>query len=189
LRIFLEDGTNDHIVPAEPWGTFYAGSWPINNRVMFEAFELAGYDAKLVMGTEGHNMKQGAAILPEALRWLWRDYPSPIVVREPAAMHQRGWDPRGKVYSTIYVDQPWQQIAGAYRSVTDPAADKHGNVFFVDQAADRIYKLDPDGKVTLFKDHANGAKALRAGADDRLYAFEATRKRIVSLGPAADEKA
>jgi hypothetical protein len=35
----MQDGTGDHIVPAEPYGTFYAGSWPINNRVMFEALE------------------------------------------------------------------------------------------------------------------------------------------------------
>jgi gluconolactonase len=188
LRIFLQDGANDHIVPAEPWGTFYAGSWPINNQVIFEAFEYAGYDAKLVLGSEAHNMKQGAAILPDALRWLWRDYPSPIVVREPAAMHQPGWDPRGKVYSTVYVDKPWQQIADAYSSVAGLAADKNGNVYFVDQATDHIYKSDPDGKVTLFKDHANGAKVLKAGADDRLYAFEEATKRIVSLGPGSDEK-
>ena len=63
--------------PNQPYGTFYAGSWPINNQVMFEAFQSAGYDAKLVIGEEGHNMRQGAAIMPDALRWLWRDYPSP----------------------------------------------------------------------------------------------------------------
>jgi gluconolactonase len=188
IRIFLQDGTNDHIVPAQPWGTFYAGSWPINNRVMLEAFESAGYDAKLVMGSEGHNMKQGAAIMPDALRWLWRDYPNPIVVHEPAAMREPGWDPRGKVYSTVFIDKPWQQIADPYRSIVDPTADKHGNVFFADRATDRIYKLDADGKVTLFKDHANGARTLRAGADDRLYALEATEKRIVSMGPGGDVK-
>jgi sugar lactone lactonase YvrE len=188
LRIFLQDGSNDHIVPGEPYGTFYAGSWPINNQVMFEAFESAGYDAKLVIGTEGHNMKQGAAIMPDALRWLWRDYPSPIVVHEPPAMHQLGWDPRGKVYSVVYVDKPWQQVGEAYSSVTSPSADRSGNVFFADLAGDRIYKSDADGKVTLFKDHAHGAKVLRAGADDRLYAFESMQKRIVSLGPGGDEK-
>ncbi len=188
IRVFLQDGTNDHIVPAQPWGTFYAGSWPINNQVMLQAFESAGYDAKLVMGSEGHNMKQGAAILPDALRWLWRDYPNPIVVHEPAAMHETGWDPRGKVYSTVFIDKPWQPIAETYRSIEDPAADKYGNVFFADRATDRIYKSDAGGKVTLFKDHANGARALRAGSDDRLYAFEATGKRIVSLGSGGDVK-
>ena len=30
------------IVPAEPFGTFYAGSWPINNQVMFEALGVFG---------------------------------------------------------------------------------------------------------------------------------------------------
>jgi gluconolactonase len=188
LRIFLQDGSNDHIVPGEPYGTFYAGSWPINNQVMFEAFEYAGYDAKLVIGSEAHNMKQGAAILPDALRWLWRDYPSPIVVHEPPAMHQPGWDPRGKAYSIVYVDKPWQQTGEDYSSVASPTADRYGDVFFADLKGDRIYKSDPDGKVTLFKDRANGAKILRVGADDRLYAFESEPKRIVSLGPGGNEK-
>ena len=71
IRIFLQAGKNDHIAPNQPWGTFYGGSWPINNQVMLEAFQFAGYDAKLVLGDEGHNMKHGGAILPEALRWLW----------------------------------------------------------------------------------------------------------------------
>src|ERR1700724_1313348 len=86
IRIFLQDGKNDHIVPAAPYGTFYAGSWPINKQVMYDAFESAGYDARLVIGDEGHNMKQGAAIMPDSLRWLWRDYPKPIVAREPAGL-------------------------------------------------------------------------------------------------------
>src|SRR5438477_424314 len=74
LRIFLQDGKNDHIVDAEPYGTYFAGSWPINNEVIFEAFQSAGYDAKLVMGEGGHDLKQPASIMPEALRWLWRGY-------------------------------------------------------------------------------------------------------------------
>ena len=42
LRIFLEAGRNDHIVPGQPFGTFYAGSWPINNQLMIEALRFAG---------------------------------------------------------------------------------------------------------------------------------------------------
>ncbi len=42
IRIFMQDGTGDHIVPGEPYGTFYAGNWPINNRVMYEAFQYSG---------------------------------------------------------------------------------------------------------------------------------------------------
>jgi gluconolactonase len=188
IRIFLQDGKNDHVIPTEPYGTFYAGSWPINNQVMFEAFESAGYDAKLVIGEEGHNMKQGAAIMPDALRWLWRDYPRPVVVHEPAAMSQPGWDPRGKVYSTVYADKPWEQVGATYGSVASPAGDRQGNVYFADPAASRIYKSDADGKVTLFKEKTNGARALAAGPDGRLYASQPLSRRIVSYGPGGDEK-
>ena len=188
IRIFLQEGKNDHVVPTEPYGTFYAGSWPINNQVMLEAFQSAGYDVKLVMGEEGHNMKQGAAIMPEALRWLWRGYPSPIVVKEPADIGKPGWDPRGKVYSTVSADKTWEQVGETYRSVTSPAGDKDGNVFFADPAANRIYKSDADRKVTVFKENSNGARALRVGPDGRLYASQPARQRIVSYGPGGDEK-
>ena len=164
IRIFLQDGKNDHIVPAEPYGTFYGGSWPINNQVMFEAFESAGYDAKLVIGDEGHNMKQGAAIMPEALRWLWRGYPNPIVAQEPAGMSQPGWDPRGKVYSTVSANKPWEQVGESYGTVSGLAADREGNMFFAAAAANRIYKSDADRKVTVFKDKSSGAEAARGWA-------------------------
>ena len=188
IRIFLQEGKNDHVVPTEPYGTFYAGSWPINNQVMLEAFQSAGYDVKLVMGEEGHNMKQGAAIMPEALRWLWRGYPNPIVVKEPADIGKPGWDPRGKVYSTVSADKPWEQVGETYGSVTSPAGDKDGNVFFADPAANRIYRSDPGRKVTVFKENSNGARALRVGPDGRLYASQLARQRIVTYGPGGDEK-
>src|SRR5579883_832617 len=69
LRVFLQDGTNDQ--------NHYAGNWFLGNQQIFSALQYAGYESKFVVGTEGHNGKHGGAILPEALRWLWRDYPKP----------------------------------------------------------------------------------------------------------------
>jgi gluconolactonase len=183
IRVFLQDGHNDHIVPGEPWGTFYAGSWPINNQVMYEAFESAGYDVQLVLGSEGHNMKQGAAIMPDALRWLWRGYPEPITAHEPASMSQPGWDPRGKVYSTVWADRPWQQVGETYRSVASPAAARDGTLFFADPAANRIYHVDSAGKVSIFREDTGGANALAAAPDGRLYASQPLRRRIVVYTP------
>ena len=186
IRIFMQDGRQDHIVPNQPWGTFYAGSWPINNQVMYEAFEFAGYDVKYVLGDEGHNGKHGSAIMPEALRWLWRDYPKPIVVHEPDAMNQPGWDPRGKVFSIVSADKPWERIGGEYPSVESPIAGKEGMVYFT--SGNRIYQSDASGKVTVFKDHAEGVSALAFGPDGRIYASQPGRKRIVSYGAGGDEK-
>jgi enterochelin esterase-like enzyme/sugar lactone lactonase YvrE len=188
IRIFLQDGKHDHIVPAEPFGTFYAGSWPINNQVMYEAFESAGYDVQLTIGEGGHDRKQGSAIMPEVMRWLWRDYPKPITVHEPASMSQPGWDPRGKVYSTVWADKPWEPVGGTYRSVSGPASDKDGNVYFADTPGNRIYKSDAEGKVTVFKDYSDAPAALAFGPDGRLYASQLLRKRIVSYDAGGDEK-
>ena len=188
IRIFLQEGKNDHVVPGQPYGTFYAGSWPINNQVMYEAFEFAGYDAKLVMGDEGHNMKQGGAIFPDALRWLWREFPKPIVVKEPAAMGQPGWDTRGKVYSTVWAGKGWEPVGSTYGQVGGLAADREGNVYFTDPGANRIYRSDTEGKVSLFRENSAGATALKIGSDSRVYVLQPGRKRILSYGAGADEK-
>src|SRR5262249_46456967 len=129
------------------------------------------------------------AIMPDALRWLWRGYPQPIRVKEPVAMGLPGWDTRGKVYSTVWADKPWEPVGGAYGTVAGLAADREGNVFFSDPAANRIYRSDASGKVSVFKDGSGAAGALRVGADGRLYASQPGRKRIVSYGMGGDEKA
>ena len=67
IRVFLQDGENDL--------DNLHGNWPLANREMAAALKFSGYDYRFEMGTEGHNAKHGAAILPEMLRWTWRDYP------------------------------------------------------------------------------------------------------------------
>jgi gluconolactonase len=188
IRIYLQDGKADHVVDGHPFGTFYAGSWPINNQVMYEAFEFAGYEAKLVLGDEGHNMKQGAAIMPDALRWLWAGYPAPVVAHEPAAMKLPGWDARAKVYSIVSSDKPWEQVGGAYHSAASPTSDSEGNVYFADPADNRIYKVS--GKtISVFKEDTGGASSLRVGPGNRLYVNQSARKRIVSYSPQGVERA
>ncbi len=69
------------------------------------ALEYAGYDSTFVTGTEGHNARHGAAIFPEAMRWLWRDYPQPIVASKgsPTAVRH---------YITMFLDpeHDWELV-------------------------------------------------------------------------------
>jgi sugar lactone lactonase YvrE len=182
IRIFMQDGTADHIVPAEPYGVAFAGSWPINNQVMYEALEFAGYDVKLVMGTDGHSTKQGGAILPDALRWLWRDYPAPVVVREPAPAQQAGRDSSASVFSTIFLDKPWQQIGGDYiidrdyGQVWSLTSDAKGNVYIC--GGTTVARVDADGNVARFLQLKGGVKRLRFGADGRWYASLETDEMV-----------
>jgi len=66
IRAFLQDGTNDL--------DNLHGSWPLSNRQMAAALKFSKYDHRFVMGTGGHNGRHGGAILPESLKWLWRDW-------------------------------------------------------------------------------------------------------------------
>jgi enterochelin esterase family protein len=65
IRVFLQDGSGD-LDNAN-------GSWPLANQQMAAALRYMGYDYKFVYGDGGHNGKHGGAILPDSLRWLWRD--------------------------------------------------------------------------------------------------------------------
>ena len=65
IRVFLQDGSND-LDNAH-------GNWWLSNLQMAAALKFAKYDHKFVGGQGGHNGKHGGAILPDSLRWLWRE--------------------------------------------------------------------------------------------------------------------
>ena len=65
IRIFLQSGENDL--------DWEFGNWPLANQEMAAALKFTGYNYKFVFGTGTHSGKHGGAILPDALRWLWRD--------------------------------------------------------------------------------------------------------------------
>lgn len=65
LRIFLQDGSND--VNNEH------GNWWLANLEMESALKYKKYDHKFVGSDGGHNGKHGGSILPESLKWLWRE--------------------------------------------------------------------------------------------------------------------
>ena len=66
IRVFLQDGSGDLI------NKF--GNWFEANQAMAAALKEKGYDYKFVEGDGGHTSKHGGSILPDALRWVWRDY-------------------------------------------------------------------------------------------------------------------
>ena len=94
------------------------------NQDMLSALEFAGYDVKHAWGDGAHNCKHGAAILPDALRWLWRGYPTPIAPGgriEAAADDQRSAARQG-----------WQLVGEGYKFTEGPAVNAKGEVFFAD---------------------------------------------------------
>lgn len=65
IRVFLQDGENDL--------NTYPGNWWLANQEMASALTWAGYDLKVTWGKGFHSGLHMRAILPDALKWLWRD--------------------------------------------------------------------------------------------------------------------
>lgn len=67
IRVFLQDGSND--------ADNQFGNWYLANLQMESAFKFKGYDHKTVWGDGKHSGIHGGAILPDSMRWLWRETP------------------------------------------------------------------------------------------------------------------
>lgn len=163
LRVFLQDGSND----ANGTG----GNWFLANQEMLSAFEFAGYEVNHVWGDGGHNGKHATAILPDALRWLWKDWPKPVT---------RGAGSKAPVMEVLGVGSEWQLVSEGHGFTEGPAVNSKGEVFFTDIPNSRIHKIGLDGKVTVFAEDTGKANGLMFGPDGRLYACANGRKQVVA---------
>ena len=75
IRVFLCDGRNDNR-GQRPEGAPYnqAMDWFYQNVRMMQALTAKGYDLNYAWGINKHGQKMGGTILPEMMRWLWRDH-------------------------------------------------------------------------------------------------------------------
>lgn len=155
LRVFLQDGSNDLNI--------YCGDWWVANQGMLSALEFSGYEVNHVWGEGGHNGKHGGSIFPDAMRWLWKDWPKAV---------ETHYDQSRSRASEMLIDgQDWELVSKDKQFLGAVATDNNGNVFYADRLAGKIYKLDSEENETLFwqlKEEARSSdvdKALDAGGD------------------------
>jgi enterochelin esterase family protein len=88
IRVYLCDGRNDNRGVRRD-GTYDATrDWFLQNVRLMKALTEKGYDVNYSWGMNGHGQKFGGAILPEMMRWLWRDGP---VSTDPNDAVERGF--------------------------------------------------------------------------------------------------
>ena len=138
LRVFLQDGDHDL--------NLYAGSWWLANQSVASALEWAGYDVKFVTGGKDHDMIQGGAILPDALRCLWRDYPQPIV--KPAPNHSGD-----KLNAILDPASDWEEVREPIPTKILPGAaqTKSGGMYSGDPANRGVKFRDASGTERTFR--------------------------------------
>jgi len=154
LRVFLQDGSNDL--------NKVGGNWHLANEEMLSALEFSGYEVNHIWGDGGHNGKQATAIFPDAMRWLWKDWPKPI---------ESGDTTNQPVARVLVRGETWEEIGKGYR-MGDLAVNTKGEVFFSDLVQKSILKIGFDGDITTFVQHTAGTHGMMFGPDERLYANE-----------------
>jgi len=165
IRVFLQEGSTDL--------DNVHGNWPLGNQEMAAALKFAGYDSTLVMGDGGHSGKQGGAILPDALRWLWRTdatrpAPTPEVPNDMA------------LSGLLIPGEEWTIAVDGKKFVDAACTDADGNFYFSDMNGDGLFKIAAtDGAITNFNP-AKGVSGMKFGPDGRLYACVNKDKKLVA---------
>lgn len=65
-----------------------------------------------------------------------------------------------------------------------PVGTVDGGLYFSDlQTADRTYRMEPDGKISIFREHTNGMNGMAVAPDGGLLGVEGTGKRVSRVAP------
>jgi len=75
IRVFLQDGRNDNRGVRGDGAYDETRDWFLQNVRLMRALTDKGYDVNYTWGIGRHGQKQGGAIFPDMMRWLWRDHP------------------------------------------------------------------------------------------------------------------
>ena len=164
LRIFLQDGDQDLNI--------YGGDWWMANQTMNRALEWAGYEVQHVWGNDGHNQNHGAAIFPQAMRWLWKDYPQ-------TGPHPSR--PLSEPSREMLVDGgSWELVGEGYQWAEGLAVTSDGTLYFSDVSAAKIYRVAPGGKPEVFAENTGNANGLALGPDGHLYSASSGARKILA---------
>jgi enterochelin esterase-like enzyme len=123
IRIYMQDGSNDLNI--------YAGDWWMANQTMLRALTFAGYEVMHQWGEGGHNGKQGTALFPEAMRYLWKGWPEPV---------KKGLSQNAFLSALLIPGEEWSIAREGFQFNPKPAA-KWANVL---QNAGKVAALSPD---------------------------------------------
>lgn len=167
IRVFLQDGSNDN--------DGQGGSWWLANQTMLSAFQFSGYDVNYAFGDGGHNSKHAGQVFPDAMRWLWRDWPQPLEANPTGSS-------KAAVAQLLGKDSQWKLVSEGHQFTEGPAVNAKGELFFTDLRSGQIFKTELDGSVSLFAEGA-GANGLQFGPDGKLYACANAHKQVLAYDP------
>jgi sugar lactone lactonase YvrE/enterochelin esterase-like enzyme len=168
LRIFLQDGSNDHNI--------YGGDWWKANEMMERALTFAGYEVQHVWGEGGHSGAQGTSLFPAAMRWLWKDWPGTIT---------SGHSKNQMLNDILIPGESWELVGQGYSFTEGTAANAAGDVFFQDIPNGKTYRVGADGNPIPLAIDSKKASGTSFGPDGRRYTCTGSHE-ILAYSPTGD---
>lgn len=152
IRVFLQGGERDLNI--------YGGDWWIANQAMERSLSFAGYEVKHAWGDGGHDNRHATEVFPEAMEWLWGDWPAAPTAGPGSPQLQE----------ILLPGETWRVVAEGVEGIADLAANASGSVTFSDRdgATWRI-----DGARMAVRTNAEGDRKRPAGRPDPTGGSEA----------------
>ncbi len=174
LRVFLQDGSKDL--------NTYNGSWWVANQGMLSALTFSGYEVEHLWGEGYHGSKQAAAIMPDALRWLWKTWPEAPSTHYEKSMHQDLTD-------VLIEGEGWELIAEGMGFTEGPAIAPDGSLFFTDLETSRIYRIRPGDRAEpeVWLEQSGVTNGLAFDKEGRLYGCRMGAGQVVRWNVADEE--
>ncbi|MGE5191940.1 MAG: SMP-30/gluconolactonase/LRE family protein [Deltaproteobacteria bacterium] len=162
IRIFLQDGSHDQNI--------YGGDWWMANQEMERSLVFAGYEVNHAWGEGGHDGKHATEIFPDAMRWLWKDWPAPVKAGAGSS----------QLRDILVPGQEWKLVAEGYKFTEGPAVNARGEVFYNDVPESKTFKVGLDGKVSVFLADTKKGDGQAFGPDGRLYSVAGGSEQILA---------
>ena len=86
--------------------------------------------------------------------------------------------------SVLIEGQGWELVSAGHKFTEGPAVDATGQVYFTDIPESKIFKIDLDGKASLFLENSQKTNGLMFGPGGKLYGCQSGSRKIVAF----DEK-
>jgi gluconolactonase len=163
LRIFLEDGSNDLNI--------YGGDWWMANQSLERSLTFMGYEVTHNWGDGKHSSAHAKEIFPDAMRWLWKDWPKRVEAGKGSPDLQE----------ILIPGEGWQLVSEGYKFTEGPAVNAKGEAFFNEVPTSKTFKIGGDGKVTAWLDGtSNKGDGQTFGPDGKLYAVAGATEQILA---------
>jgi len=162
IRIFLQDGSKDQDI--------YGGDWWMANQEMERSLKFAGYEVNHAWGDGGHSNEHGTKIFPDAMRWLWKDYP--VAVKAGGGSQQ--------LQAILIPGEEWKLVADGFKFTEGPASNAKGEVFFNEVPNSKTFRIGSDGKAKEWLTDTKKGDGQAFGPDGRLYSVAGGANQIIA---------